>query len=538
MNVLLVVATCSFFLWVFRSLLFWIWLLQSHDYQFSRVTTYLGKTMRGRQVWLSSFLAVKLATIIAFIPTIFDESLIASYHFLVTGILLIEAGIIFKEITTGNLKVPKLSFVVLFFITPTIFVITLLYYNPIIDIYVWFLLLERIIPFIVFTLLFALTFPGEIYWDIQVQNARRKMLNLQHCYVVAVVGDSKSEKKAIVDIAQQVFGKEEGIVKVSAKISSYRFIARTINKHVFHNTRMIITEFDSFNAGDIYQLGTVIMPSVIICASISGENIRQYQEYLSLLPESVPVLVNTTEISNKKLIKYVRQKSKKVNRKIIGYTLRDETTTSVSKDHVVISGVVQKKSITEFYMSLNSKNHHFITPLLGAYGALCSTPAIYLGYMSGMKTNEVKGILANLQPSPGQGIPYKLQNNAMIIDGTQAEEELAIASDLTYLKVFKGKKVIIYSPHEPLSDYTKQQLDMITKLIAQVADHLFITNKYAHRTIVKALSAENSNCIISYKSKQSVASYLKKNLLKKEDIALFLGEDSKPVLKYVLKRVH
>jgi UDP-N-acetylmuramyl pentapeptide synthase len=536
MDLLFVVTSSAFFLWVVRNILFWIWLLQRNDYQLSRVRNYFSKTIQGRKVWLSYILIIKVLIVIAFVPTVFDETLITPYHFIVAAIFIIDAIIFFKELATNSLKLPNISPIVAYFILPALFIIALFYYNPIIDPYLWFLLLDRLLVVIILLLLFALSFPLEIYWDFQIQMAKRKMQALQHCYVVAVIGGG--EKKMTAAMIGQIFGDEQGLLTFYDGTTTQRSLADGINKSVTDATRMIIVSFESFGKNDLYELSQLLMPNVIVCTTIQHEKTAFYEEFFRTLPESVPVVLNTTYTQNQHLHKYLLAKSKKKYRRIVAYTADPQKVDKSVRDSVRLTGATYKKLLTSFTSSMNGKSQHFSTLLLGRYSVMCLLPAVYLGMTSGTSYAEMKTIIANLQPPEGHMVPYVLQNNAVIIDNTAVEDRDAIESCVAYANLFRGRKVLIYSPSPVLLRQAAEQQSAIGAMIAVYFDHLFVVNKYFHRAIMKGFYKTNSKCVITYKNKYKIANYLKKNLQQKDDVVVFSGRSTQKILQHVLKRVH
>ena len=443
---------------------------------------------------------------------------------------------IYKRAGNKFSEIAEIAPLVAYFILPVIFIIVLFYYNPIMDSYLWLLVLDRLLVSIVLLLLFALAFPLEIYWDLRIRMAKEKMRSLQHCYVIAVVGEY--EKKETIHMIGQVFAEEQGIVTLAPKTMNKRSLAEAINSSVTDTTRMIIVGFNVFSKNDLYELSQLLTPNVVICTSVSGDKMPFYESFFRSLPETVPVLMNVSGDQNVHLLKHMTAKYRKKQRRIISYAVDGKTLTRGTSDGIVAGTITQKKGSTSFSVTLNGKSQHFTTPLLGTYSIMCLLPGVYLGATSGIPLQDLKKIVANLQSPEGIMVPYLLQHNTVLIDNSGSNSVAGVSSALSYMQVYKGKKILVYSPVSSLTDRASEEQSAIAAMIAQHCDHLFVVNKFFRRAIMKGFSGTNSKCAISYRNKYAIAGYLRKELQHKDTIVLFNGTDTQRVQRYVLKRVH
>src|SRR6185369_9146858 len=108
MGLLFILTSSLFFLWVLRDILFWLWLWQHNDYRADRFFADIKKKKPRITCFLPLLILLKLLLFFLFTYTVFNDNVLNYYHYLITGLYILQTLYIGKEIYKNRLKKPRL----------------------------------------------------------------------------------------------------------------------------------------------------------------------------------------------------------------------------------------------------------------------------------------------------------------------------------------------------------------------------------------------------------------------------------------------
>lgn len=550
MDALFTIASILFLISVVRNIFLWLWLWQAHEYRFDRLRFYLYRTTEGRNIWLSRLLLIKTIGIFLYIPTVFDEKLLYHYALFVIASFTFTTTVLLKEIFNGTVRVPLLTLRSSLLLLPTAVVILLFYNNPIIDRFLWLLLLDRFAFLCIALFLFASSFPSELYWDWQ----RTKIKKLRDTYkdllVIGVVGNEG--KDVAVHMLMQMLNIKKQVVATKGTQNGVLRFLNILRKKVDYKTQVLITEIGGYTKGEIQTHAEMLKPDIGVITAVDGEygmykslqdNWNAQLEILSALPNDGLVFIEgksfqTTKIFAQSLRRAMKQKKGQMLRPVI-YTKDSVTAFDKYKGPEIRTRKIRlQKEALSFECIYQNESYQFHAPLLGETYITYLLPAIAISKHLGLERADIQSAVSLLTPLTRHMVPYRLQTGATAIDNTHPVVPSEVSATLQYMKLYKGKKIFIFAPMTNLSKSSADEHYLMAREIGNVCDIICVTNVQFRKHISQGITESGGRCIIKYGSTNSLASFIGKQLTKREDIALFSGETAESTLRELLKYFH
>lgn len=546
MDILFVVTTISFFIWAVRNCFYWVWLWHKNEYRFDLTSLYIRERVDGRKILFSFIFFLKLLAIVLFVATVFDETLIIPYHIFVASIFLIDSLKVIKEIGTRTIKLPPVSFRSAFIIIPTICLITLFYFNPLLDIYLWFLLLDRFLIICIIFFIFATFFPSELWDDYQVEKAKKKLLKKDNLLVIVVAGGVG--KTITSSLLSYILGTHFRVMLVQTKHNTYIEIAKRINKELREETNIMIVPLDAYQKNDFEKASKLLNPKIVVLTSPpknkewlfkdESENIKKYFELIDTMQSGGVVLldgdsldIQKTYIQNKR---YINKLSKKI--KIIWYSGENKRAPTHISNQTICTNVSARKDEILFDVLMQKKKMRFAATSLAKNHIPHILPGIAIAQLLGKENSEIQQSISQVTSPPQYMITTKLTNGAMLIDNSLSSANELLTESLIIYDSYKGMKILVLTPDDMYTKQTKEDYYTFGKRIAQICDILVLTNRNFNKQLVKGFYDSGSGCIIKYGRKRAMVTYISQRLTKKGDIAVFVGKEAGTILHSIQKK--
>src|SRR5258706_2224428 len=187
--ILFTLGTLGFFLWVTRNIFYWVRLWQSREYRLDRLTAQIRETAQGRELVTSPISIIKWALLLLFGAAVFFDQLSSLLEIAVFLLYIFEGGIVLKELFSFNqFKRPTRTVKAYAIIFLTLLSVAILYLLPLTNVSLWLLLLDRLTVMIIALFVFFFAFPTEIYTDITIQKARKKIAAQKNLLIIAISG--------------------------------------------------------------------------------------------------------------------------------------------------------------------------------------------------------------------------------------------------------------------------------------------------------------------------------------------------------------
>ncbi|HEX8965573.1 MAG TPA: hypothetical protein VF820_04030, partial [Patescibacteria group bacterium] len=227
MNILYIIYSIGFFLWITKTVLFWTYLWQLKEYRLDRLLVHLKGTIQGKSILLSPFLLINFLFIIGFTFVILNEEAILGWYNILGGLFFIVEGLYFiSQIIKNSFRRPTFTPKALIISLGSIFILSIIYSLPLTTPIAWLLLVQLLSPLIVAIFVFTFSFPTELHKDYLIEKAKEKMRNQKNLLVIAVSGSyGKSSTK---EYMAHVLSEKFSVVKTHFSNNTPIAVAKTI----------------------------------------------------------------------------------------------------------------------------------------------------------------------------------------------------------------------------------------------------------------------------------------------------------------------
>lgn len=550
MNILLIFASIFFALWIARNTFFWVYLWQLKEYRLDRLLAHLRETTQGRRLLFSPLSTLKWITLIAFSLVVFDKNLLVPYQVFVTAFLGAQTLLIIREIVTGRFRMPvptgKAILIFLLTFTCVIFLSSF----PLLDVFFWYILFDRVNLLFVAFFVFGLSMPTEFYRDFQIEKAirlieKRRVLKKKFL-VIGVTGSyGKSSTKEFI---AQILSKKFKVLKTKGTDNTTIGVANTITSGLKDNTEIFVAELGAYKIGEIAQICQIIKPDIGVLTGVNEQHLSLFgslentkkakYELIESLPKDGLALFNGNNNHTRQL--YQNSSKTKVLYEVNSMTTKDKTLATNGR---LISGVVRKisKNSVSFIVITKGEKIELNAPLLGAHNIENILPAIYIAEYLGMSASEIKEAVSSLSNLPKTMQLVTSNLPSVIVDDTFSANPDSIISVLNYMETYKGKKILVLYPMIELGGNGAKEHFELGKQIGRVCDYLFLTNRNFYREITAGIeesrglpAGRQGKCVVSISSPQAVALFIRQKTMRK-DVVIFEGREAASPLKKVLQ---
>ncbi len=525
-------ASILFFIWVIRSTLFWVALWQLKEYRLDRIIIHLRETTQGRSLVYSKFLLLKLVIILVWIILIFRSELILSFRLLSLGVLTYQAYLIIKEFLARSTQRPIFTLKALFVIFIVLTIISLLFFVPFMERFIWMIFLGELIPFLIAFFVLSLSFPTEIYRDWQIEKARKKISEHKNLLVIGVTGSyGKSSTK---DYVAQILEKKFKVLKTRGTNNTPIGIAKTILSGLRKDTQIFVVEMGAYKKGEITEMCQIVKPKIGIITAVSEQHLSLFgslknvaeakNELIEALPGNGLALFNGNSETAKKL--FDKSHKKKVLYQV-GPAVKNVELS------ITAGGIKVRPSFITFDVSVGDNKTNLSAPLIGAQNVENILPGIYIAYYLKMNDKQIKNAVSSLSPLPKVMEYHRSEDRATYIDDTFNANPQSVLAALNYMKIYKGKKILVLQPMIELGKNAKSEHYRISKEISNICDDLLLTNRNFYDSIKKGIKDGGGDCAVLSAGPQELFEFIKSET-EKGDIVVFEGKEAANVLGLLL----
>ncbi len=517
-----------FFIWVIRNINFWISLWQIKEYRLDRLVVHIKETAEGKELFISPFLLIKLSLLVLFSFIIINPQYILLYNSIIAMVFLVESVFVIKEIKKHVLRRPVFTIKALFVGIITLCMIMALYLVPLVDSFVWLLLLDRLVPFIIGCFVLLLSVPTELLRDIKVEAAIKKLKNHKNMTIIGITGSyGKSSTK---EYLAQILSHQFNVLYTKGTNNTPIGIANTVITGLRDDTEVFIVEMGAYKKGEIAQLCSIVKPQIGILTAVnyqhlslfgSWENIMMTKyELIESLPKNGFAIFNGNNTSSYSLFKKTKKK------KILYAAQTEDLKESIQKDAEIYASNIklQKKSIS-CTVQIAKTSFVIKAPLIGYHSVENILPGVYIAFYLGMKPVAIKQAITHLIPLSKTMITHTLASGVTVVDDTFNANPNAILAAVEYIKIYSGKKLFVLQPMIELGTRAQEEHQKIARAVALTCDMLFITNRNFYSSIEKGIQEARNTCQLKVANPSEIADYIKQHS-QNNDVIVFEGKES------------
>jgi UDP-N-acetylmuramoyl-tripeptide--D-alanyl-D-alanine ligase len=533
MNIFFIVVYFSFVLWLIRNVLFWVGLWQDKEYRLDRLWVHFRETVQGRHIFFSYGNSIKWLFLFLFGFVTFYDTFTNIYDIGLGMFFIIQGVCILQDVITHHIKRPVFTSKAVVLTVLSLSSLGVLLLFPLLgDMFVWLLIIDRLLPVVVTVFVFFFAFPTEIFEDIKINKAKKKMKKLGNILVIAVSGSyGKTSTKEYI---AQVLSKKFRVVKTAGSHNTPVGIANTILSKITTDTEIFVVEMGAYKKGEIADLTQIVRPKISVTTAISDQHISLYgsleniidseYELIHSLPKDGLALFN----GNSKHMQALYNRTKR--KKILYQWFTKKQNTSY---HIAAYNVFPTLDGISFTAILDNEEFFCKAPLYGMHVVENILPAIYVAHYLGFTKEEITHALSDLQ-SPAQTMIKRLLRNSAIAmdDSFNASPESVIAA-MDFLQLSDKKKFFVLAPLTELGKEAKEHHYQIGRKASETCDYLFLLNKNFSQQIFKGVIDGKGTCHVQIARPEHIAKSLER-LSKKGDMIIFEGKETKMVLKKLL----
>ncbi len=142
---ILFLTSIFFFIWIFRNILYWVWLWQLKEYRLDRVLIHIRETNQGRKIFFSKLSFLKWLAFFSFAFVLFNDAFLPLFHFFVFVVYGLSAAFVFFEYTRRTYKRPVFTIKAFFLCFIAFLFSVLLFAVPLFEQRFWILFIDRLV---------------------------------------------------------------------------------------------------------------------------------------------------------------------------------------------------------------------------------------------------------------------------------------------------------------------------------------------------------------------------------------------------------
>ncbi len=515
-----------FFINIIAELISWLKLFDDKEYSFKRVFLHFKETKVGRSMVIGWPSVAKWLLIFAYVSTIFwnvDEW----YHLSVFFLYLALSIVLLKKILVQSFAFPRITpNAITIFIAVMIVESSLFLFLPL-DAYLWMLLINKLLFFLVCFFVWILSIFFDFLRDAKINRAISKISARPNLLTIAIVGSyGRGSTK---EFLTKVLSVKYDVLEVDTAFNDAFGIAKVVNKKLKPSKQIFIAEMDDYKKGDISEMIGIVAPKIVIVCGINEQKISTFgnmEQVLSSKLEAINglskdgiALFNSTSEYNRTLL------SQTQNKKF--------TYSTAGKADIAVTKIDEAKFHLTFDVKVLGKNYKLSRiKLLGRSNIENLLPAIFIAAYIGMDFSLIKKTLSSLKPLKSTMEPRINSKKTVLIDDTHNANINSVLRAISYVQLYKGKKIFVLEPLVELGRSSKEVHEMLAREIGKSCDYLFLTNDNQNKAIIKGVKKANSNCEVVLANPAKIAKFINENC-SNEDVVVFEGKESARILSLI-----
>jgi len=480
MQVFTYIVIISFVVRTIRNTFYQIYLWQLKEYRLDRLITHL-KTTQGKKLIFGYLTVIKW---ILFLGILSDKDFLIDgiFYFLFWLTWVVEAVFYLRELILYRWRLPRFTLKTIFILATVFFVLIsilvgadvnlsigkIAIFGPMIDRFIWLL---------IFIVVFLFDIPVFLYKQVIIYKAKNKLLNFPNLTVIGITGSygKTSTKEFLATILSEKYkvAKTPGFTNTDIGIANY------ILKELKPDYEIFIVEMGAYKRREIKAICDMVRPKMGIITGINAQHLELFGsientikakfELIESLPKGAIAIFNGNNPYCLQMAKWAE--SLKVV-PIVFKTSANVKNIKLLKDHIDFNFTVGKKS---YLMKANLSGVQAIENILAAIHAARSL---------GMEIAKIqKGVARITPPAKTMQIAGTKTGTTFIDDTFNANPDGVIAA-ISYMKQYRGKKILVLTPLIELGEAADKIHRKIGKEASKVCDLILLTNMNYRKSFI------------------------------------------------------
>ncbi len=497
-------------------------LFETRGYNAKRLFVYLRETKSGKRFLIGRVAIVKWFAIFAYGATVF-ASLDNAYHYFILILYFVLFLNVVRHIKNRNINLPNFSRGIVVSLLLTAVIEAFLFSFAPLDQYLWLLVMDKMLLVTLSLFLILTSVFSDFGRDYVINKAISNILKHPKLLSVAVVGSyGRGSTKEFIS---KILALKYNVLTEHSSFSNSFGIAKTINSSLSNKSQIFIAEINDFTSEDVREMCALISPKIVVVSGINEQKLSLFGNMEKILSSKLEAVSSLTRDGialfngNSKLALELYKKTKKKKFVYSVYSTKEDAA-------IIATNVTESKFSISFNIEVLGKKYKLYNiKLLGKQNIENLLPAIYIGIYAGVDFSLIRDELARLMPLPSSMEPSKTSSGAVLIDDTHNANINSVLRIISYIKLYRGKKVLVL---EPLVDLGKNATKIHRDLgeeIGKVCDVVFLTNDNYYPAISAGIAEVNPECEVEVVPPVKIINFVK-NESKREDVIVFEGHEA------------
>ena len=390
--------------------------------------------------------------------------------------------------------------------------------------------LDKILAPSVAFILLILNIPSALYRKIIVIAAKKKIANCKDLKVIGITGSyGKTSTK---EILSAILSENFSVLKTQEYQNTDIGVANTILRKLNTSHEVFVVEMGAYKQGEIKGISEIVHPEIGVITGISQQHlelfgsieniIRTKFELIESLPQDGVVFLNGENVYLRDLVK----RANKYVKDVIYYRIDSYiSNTNLFKDKIDFTYIEEKK---RYQMTAHILGIHLLE------NVLC---AILVARKLGLSIVQIKNGLAKFFPSLQTMRPYQYSKQTTLVDNTFNTNQIGVLASLEYMKLYKGKKVLVFTPIIELGKEVSFTVHKeLAKKISYMCDYFVLTNNNATLAVLNGIDSTSINKDkVRVLGPNDTVRLIREEILGIPDsIVIFEGKEARASLKLLL----
>ncbi len=381
-------------------------------------------------------------------------------------------------------------------------------------------------------LVLMLNAPTKVYHAVLVALAVRKLRLHKPMTVIGITGSYG--KTSVKDYLATILSIKFITLKTEASKNSAIGIAEAILQRLNPQHEVFVVEMGAYRIGEIANMVRMVKPEVGIIIAVN----EQHQDLFGSIDNTIRAKYELIEGLVGKQIAIFNIDNPYVA-EMAAWAVRDGTTVwGMTQTKIIpkitlntlfrITTIVQDRQNLSFTISTGKKSAVVRAQIIGVHQVVNITAAVAGAVACGMSLSDAVQAASLIEPIDGMMKPIKGINRSTFIDDTFNNNPDAAIAAIEYLRVTKGKKILVFQPMIELGAFAQQAHERVGEYAARVCDEVILTNGNYRDDFVKGMRN------VSEKDAQVLSSAKAGDFIRRAitigDTVLFKGKEAINVL--------
>ncbi|MBI5465035.1 hypothetical protein HY946_00295 [Candidatus Gottesmanbacteria bacterium] len=518
-QVLIWVLFFAFFIRTVRNTLYQVFLWQIKEYRLDRMLVHL-QTWQGKRMVFGPFSSAKWLLILFYLWGL-------PIFLAVVALFAFEAILNLREVASG-IKRPIFTFKATAVVGAVVVGEILLFFWQPVDLVLWVLILDKLLSPTVALLFVGLTIPTKIQRGIVIAKAKEMIKKHPRLITIGITGSygKTSTKEFLSSILSEKFK----VLKTVGSNNTDIGVAKTIVENL-RDQSIFVCEMAAYKRGEIKAICDIVRPKIGIITAINEQHLDLFgslentmatkYELIEALPKNGLAVFNGNNQYCQKLAVKARDQGIKTMQKADIYAT-----------DIYATDIIVERERLNFLVYLNEKKQQFSTNLLGKQNIENILASIAVARHLGMSLAEIAMAVEKLTPPEMTMKSVKSTLASILIDDTFNANPAGVLAALEYVKVYKGKKILVLQPMIELGSAAEQAHREVGEMAAKVCDYIFLTNKNFNKPFLEGMGKDKDKENVLILDPKTSAERIK-NMVDNESVVVFEGKEAARVLAYL-----